>query len=199
MPSATKHLSPIDKESSGLRLFAYGSLVNLSTIAADVQVHRAAANGWVRQWRDPRSVDTGIICGLTISPRIGMAIDGLLLQGGQTFVDEIRAREADDLATTIRVVLDRGDVVEARTYVVPTVRARWADPNCPICLSYLDCILEGYLRLGPEAIDRFIETTEGWSLPLMNDRAAPRYPRPVKLSAEEKIAVDECLRKHKLL
>lgn len=190
-----------DKEGScGLQFFAYGSLVNLTTISADVQSRRAKAVGWMRQWRDPREVDSGPICGLTISAAGDNAIEGVLLQGNPDFAAELRAREADDLAANIDVTLEDGTIVRAQTYVVPPSRARWADASCPICLSYLDCILQGYLaQFGLQGVRRFIETTEGWHLPLVNDRTAPRYPRPVKLSIEERSALDDCLSRQGLL
>ena len=64
----------------------------------------------------------------------------------------------------------------------------------PILLSYLDVVVQGYLRLGDEgAVNDFFRTTDGWDAPILNDRAAPRYPRHQRLSPSEQALVDDQL------
>ena len=76
-------------------------------------------------------------------------------------------------------------------YAVPETRHHTPPEPHPIVLSYLDVVVQGYLRVYGEAgAHRFFETTEGWGLPVLNDRAAPRYPRHQPLSAAETAFVD---------
>lgn len=64
----------------------------------------------------------------------------------------------------------------------------------PILQSYLDCVLQGFLHIhGPNAPAAFIETTDGWETPILQDRATPRYPRAVKLSDAEAMTIDRLL------
>ena len=58
-------------------------------------------------------------------------------------------------------------------------------------MSYLDVVVQGYLRtFGPDGALRFFETTDGWGSPILNDRAAPRYPRHQQLDPDETHFVD---------
>ena len=61
-------------------------------------------------------------------------------------------------------------------------------------LSYLDAVVQGYLReYGEAGADRFFATTDGWEAPFLNDRAAPRYPRHQQLAPDETAFVDDRL------
>ncbi|MEY8843070.1 gamma-glutamylcyclotransferase, partial [Cribrihabitans sp. XS_ASV171] len=64
----------------------------------------------------------------------------------------------------------------------------------PILLSYLDVVVQGYLRVfGVDGADRFFATTDGWESPILDDRAEPRYPRHRRLKDEERAFVDDRL------
>ena len=55
----------------------------------------------------------------------------------------------------------------------------------PIVLSYVDVILSGCLEHGEHFARDFIELTQGWRSPLINDRPTPIYPRAqTELSTE---------------
>lgn len=59
---------------------------------------------------------------------------------------------------------------------------RWGCEQHPILQSYLDCVLAGFQQTwGAEGIDHFLETTDGWHVPVLKDRSAPLYPRAVKI------------------
>ena len=59
------------------------------------------------------------------------------------------------------------------------------------CPCYLDVVVQGFLReFGEAGAQRFFETTDGWEVGIVNDRAAPLYPRHRVLSAEERAFVD---------
>ena len=65
----------------------------------------------------------------------------------------------------------------------------------PILLSYVDVVVQGYLReFGTAGAERFFETTAGWEAPILDDRAAPRYPRHQELKPDERAFVDAMLR-----
>ncbi len=63
-----------------------------------------------------------------------------------------------------------------------------------ILLSYLDVVVQGYLReFGEDGARRFFETTDGWNVPVLDDRAAPLYPRHCTLTPQERAFVDDSL------
>ena len=79
-------------------------------------------------------------------------------------------------------------------YRVKPEHEAWGDRNHPLIQSYLDCVLRGYLeRWGVLGVRRFVETTAGWHVPIHNDRAAPRYRRAVRITAEEEQLFDRVL------
>jgi hypothetical protein len=61
-----------------------------------------------------------------------------------------------------------------------------------ILLSYLDVVVQGFLReFGTDGAARFFDTTDGWDTPILNDRAAPIYPRHQTLTEAETTVVDQ--------
>ena len=84
--------------------------------------------------------------------------------------------------------------VAAQVYAVaPETMVVQADP-APILMSYLDVVVQGYLReFGERGARDFFATTDGWDTPVLNDRAAPRYPRAQVLTGAETALVDALL------
>ena len=64
----------------------------------------------------------------------------------------------------------------------------------PVLLSYLDVVVQGYLHeFGPDGVERFFATTDGWDAPILDDRAHPHYPRHQHLTPAETALVDDWL------
>ena len=84
--------------------------------------------------------------------------------------------------------------IEVQVYSIPNGKHGVPDDSHPVLLSYLDVVVQGYLRVFGEAgAHRFFETTEGWDSPILNDRAKPHYPRHQTLSTAERAFVDDKL------
>jgi hypothetical protein len=65
----------------------------------------------------------------------------------------------------------------------------------PILLSYLDTVVQGYLReFGEAGAARFFETTTGWEAGIHDDRTDPVYPRAQDTTDRERALVDAALR-----
>ncbi len=76
-----------------------------------------------------------------------------------------------------------------------TLPAR-GDAEHPILLSYVDCVLKGYLdQYGERGVSHFIDHTEGWHIPIRDDRENPRYSRAVRLEDRERDLFDQLLRR----
>ncbi len=171
--------------------FGYGSLVDSRT---HVHAPTARVAGWRRAWCRIEGRPLAI---LTAVRAPGAEIDGLIapvVDGDWAALD---AREFCYLRrdATADVTHDT-EAREIAIYEVPQVDRLTTDADCPILLSYLDVVVHGYLtEFGPEGVARFIETTDGWHTPVLDDRAAPRYPRAQSLSAECRALVDDLLAK----
>ncbi len=173
--------------------FGYGSLVNSATHDfSDPRPARLA--GWRRAWRH---TDLREVAFLTAIPDPKTEIEGMIahVPGGDW--DKLDAREwaYDRVPATENVTHFVRHEIEIAVYAVPEHRHQRPSPAYPILLSYLDVVVQGYLReFGPDGADRFFATTDGWEAPILNDRSTPRYPRHQSLSPEETAFVDDRLK-----
>ena len=165
-------------------VFGYGSLVNRATHAC-APARTARIRGWRRAWRyTPHRA--GPFLTAVASP--GDAIDGLIadIPGGDWAALDLREAGYDRLATPEPGVM---------IYAVPDHGPVSMEGRAPILLSYVDVVFQGYLReFGPAGLEGFVATTDGWEIPILHDRAAPRYPRHQRLSPDETARTDALLR-----
>jgi len=171
-------------------VFGYGSLVNRGTLPPAVDVRPATVTGWRRAWRAAsRSAGRGV-CAVSISEAADEAIDGLVVTFEQAIWPAIEAREQRYVWFELDGFGERVLAFRAQPEV-----DRWGDTEHPVSLTYIDCILQGYLReFGEDGVRRFMASTDGWHVPIVDDRAAPRYPRAQVLTADERALVDRMLR-----
>lgn len=172
--------------------FGYGSLVNAGTHDF-APLHRATAQGWRRAWV---ATSARPVAYLSAVRDPACQIDGVIApvpKGGWAALD---AREA---------AYDRRDALQQVRHDVPAVASlviyEVAEANrlstgaeAPVLLSYLDVVIQGYLALfGANGATHFFDTTTGWDAPILDDRAAPRYPRAQQLTQAERKVVDDSL------
>lgn len=167
--------------------FGYGSLVNRATHDY-TPATTARLTGWRRVWRQTRLRPFPF---LSVEPAPS-EIDGLVAAVPGEDWSALDAREAayrrhpvaaDSLAPAPgwahRIAVYRVDEAHA----VP-------DADGPILLSYLDAVVQGFLReFGPEGVVRFFATTAGWTW-ILDDRDAPLYPRHQRLAPAERALTD---------
>ncbi|EAQ01727.1 hypothetical protein OB2597_14826 [Pseudooceanicola batsensis HTCC2597] len=173
--------------------FGYGSLVNTATHVYG-RSHPARLSGWRRVWRHTPIRDMAF---LTAERCDGVAIDGLIaaVPGADWTALDARELGYDRVALLDGISHAAEDAGEIAVYHIPRDKHGPAEGHRPVLLSYLDVVVQGYLRVfGEEGGRHFFETTAGWDGPILNDRAAPRYPRAQTLSAKETGLVDRHLR-----
>jgi len=172
--------------------FGYGSLVNLDTDDfPDPQ--RAKARGWRREWRH---TDLREVAFLTAVRDTTAEIEGMIAHVPDDDWAALDQREwaYDRVPATQAVDHPLQRPVEIAIYAVPQDRFSDQADQHPILMSYLDVVVQGYLRsFGDEGVARFFASTTGWTLPVLDDRAAPRYPRHQVLSQGERSLVDQRL------
>ncbi|ETX15209.1 hypothetical protein OCH239_18195 [Roseivivax halodurans JCM 10272] len=172
--------------------FGYGSLVNTQT-HTNRPNHPASLSGWRRAWR---ALPNRSVSFLTAVPDAESEIDGLVAAVAPEEWDALHAREAfyDKHDATPLLRHAAGDKARIAVFAVPETTSTRPTREVPVLLSYLDVVLQGYLHVfGPEGAERFIETTDGWDAPILNDRGAPRYPRAQHLTDAETAWVDDAL------
>jgi len=171
--------------------FGYGSLVNRATHAYGGG-QPARLHGWRRAWR---ATDARAVAYLTIVPDAGAVIDGLMapVPGGDWAALD-RREAAYDRLDGQDVRHDAPARPGVSVYAIGAGRSRAASRGQPVLLSYLDVVVQGFLaEFGPAGVARFFASTDGWDTPILNDRAAPRYPRAQVLSAHDRRLVDDWL------
>lgn len=169
--------------------FGYGSLVNRATHDHDPAVP-GHLSGWRRVWRHTAARPVAF---LSVEPAAGVTIAGLVaaVPGGDwTRLDE-REHAYDRVTLAAETLAARAEW--AQTVSLYAVReAGLPSTRHPVLLSYLDVVVQGFLReFGPDGATAFFDTTAGWDAPILNDRSAPRYPRHQRLSAAERAVVDD--------
>ncbi|MFD2740504.1 gamma-glutamylcyclotransferase family protein [Sulfitobacter aestuarii] len=171
--------------------FGYGSLVNENTHAYP-DTRPARLRGWRRAWV---RTDARDIVFLTAVSDPASTIDGLIaaVPGADWAALDAREYGYARHASGDAVLHDILPAPEIAHYAIPP------DSNRPsgeqvILLSYLDVVVQGFARIyGIDGVTRFFETTDNWHIPILDDRAAPRYPRHQALTDDERALVDHHL------
>lgn len=177
-------------EPPGTRFFGYGSLVNRATHDYPGVVP-ARLHGWRRAWVH---VAVRPVAFLSVAPCPDTEIDGILAEVPR---GDWAALDAREFAYARHPVLPTGEAgpISAQVYAVPQPDGQAPSERFPILLSYLDAVVQGFLReWGEKGAARFFATTSGWEAPVLDDRAAPRYPRAQTLSKAETALVNDALR-----
>jgi len=176
-----------DSDTPPTRFFGYGSLVNRATHDYPA-AEPALLAGWRRVW-----VHTALrpVAFLSVEPASGVSIAGLVARVPGADWAALDAREFAYTRHAVTAQTGAGPLA-AQVYAVAQGRAPGA--RHPILLSYLDAVVQGFLReYGPGGAAAFFATTAGWQAPVFDDRAAPRYPRAQVLGRSERATVDDAL------
>ncbi|MEL6913747.1 MAG: gamma-glutamylcyclotransferase family protein [Pseudomonadota bacterium] len=152
-----------------IEVFGYGSLVNRRT--QDFGGARVTLAGWRRVWVTTSERPAAF---LSVEPAEA-EIEGLSFPVAPAVLPALDEREAQ---------YDRLPRQGGVVYSVPA--ANQTPGAAPILRSYLDVVLQGYLaEFGAAGVERFMATTTSWERGILDDRAAPLYPRAQVLTAEE--------------
>ena len=168
--------------------FGYGSLVNERTHSYP-QVQNATLQGWRRVWQHTKHRPVAY---LTVMPCANTTLHGIVAQVPNADWAALDKREAAYLRKDVspHIIADTPPP-ETAVYTIPDGQHTNPTAKHPILLSYLDVVVQGYLnRFGAHGVNHFFETTDGWSAPILDDRAAARYPRAQDLSSKETALVD---------
>ncbi len=173
--------------------FGYGSLVNRATHDFE-DAHRARLTGWRRAWRHTKLRPLAF---LTAVPAEGFEIEGLVAHVPNDDWAALDEREHAYDRTHVTDVTDHAvpRSIHIQVYSIPHGKHGVPDETHPVLLSYIDVVVQGYLReFGEAGVQRFFDTTDGWGAPILDDRIEPIYSRSQRLSGDERGLVDDGLR-----
>ncbi len=172
-------------------IFGYGSLVNVATHDYG-QAHHATLQGWRRVWQHTKLRDLAY---LSAVPDEDSSIQGVVLD----------VPDADPALENREAAYGRADVsglvshklgpdISVDVFAIePGIHAPHSAAST-LLLSYIDVVVQGYLReMGEAGVARFFESTDGWGGRIIDDRAAPLYPRHQVLTREEIALTDHWL------
>ncbi len=172
--------------------FGYGSLVNRATHEFST-AFPAKLRGWQRVWRHTTLRDVAF---LTVEPAEGVEIDGLIAKVPGSDWEELDEREwaYDRLGANDQIHHAAPFSADVHVYSIHLCHSAPTETRHAIRLSYLDTVIQGYLReFGEEGARGFIDTTQGWDIRVLDDRKAPFYPRHQPLAANEQRFIDSAL------
>lgn len=174
--------------------FGYGSLVNAETHGF-AGARPATLTGWRRAWRHTRLRPVSFLTAVPAAPEDALLGLVAAVPEGDWAALDAREYAYARVMVTERMRAHHGPAPEA-VAVYAIAEGEHAPPreDHPVLQSYLDTVLQGYLRVfGPSGLSHFIETTDGWEAPILQDRAAPRYPRATTLTRAERDLIDDAL------
>lgn len=176
-------------------IFGYGSLINRNTWSFNASFELINIPGWVRQWRKIIKMNFGEICVLTISPDENFNIDGIIIFTDLLTSTIIKQREIGYQKTIVHET-PTGPIF---AYTANIDSFKWASEQAPILQSYIDTVAYGfYQELGMSGFLNFFATTQGWQLPILNDRDQPLYSRAIKIDPEFLSLIDQQILAHSL-
>ena len=125
--------------------FGYGSLVNRATHHF-APTYPARLTGWRRAWR---SAEGRAFSFLTAIPDRHAALDGLIAAVPGDDWDALDRREAAYRrhVVTEDIIHDGDGIARIEVYAVDEGRHTAPHPECPVLLSYLDVVVQGYLQV----------------------------------------------------
>jgi glutathione-specific gamma-glutamylcyclotransferase len=185
--------------------FGYGSLVNELTWLQSERRHPerdpVEIQNWTREWAHCVDSPHGPGCVLTAVERAGSRIEGILIRCDAAELVQIDARETgyDRVELPRRDVLSSPSTLPEKLYIYKSKPSHYrpGGVDYPIWFSYAEAVLHGFLSVfKTEGVDRFIRSTSGWTVPVIDDRDNPQYRRSLKklISAEDKVYIEQKIR-----
>lgn len=182
--------------------FGFGSLVNDETLPDGTRWQKAILKGWRRSWRHPIEGETAWAA-MDVVQDSDSSIEGLLVAGGGEIDSYLVAREGGYQSTPLQPEHLKLDGMLPKNAAPCLWVSKSASLNTiPLHLmqSYVDVVMSGYLRnFGEAGLQRFIDSTDNWHLPRIDDRDKPLYPRAVSLSSHERRLIASYLPKTRLI
>lgn len=168
-------------------IFGYGSLINKDSRAKTGQTSDAMATmvkGIKREWNlvVPKFGFTTL--GATFNE--SAFCNGVIVSVLEQTLSDFDAREVAygysriQLQKEMAVPFNNGIIPDGNIWTYVTDSPGKPSEDTPLVQSYIDVVLAGCWDFGRLFVEEFINKTQGWDAPWINDRENPRYMRPMK-------------------
>ena len=177
-------------------IFGYGSLINSSSRQLTGQTGKAIpaiVDGLVRYWS--KIDDSYVLSPLIVNQGQGQ-VNGVLLE-----VDEVALVEFDCRERGYHRIELNPDQIEAHQGFDPSqtiwvyIKDEIEAPcnNSPIVQTYVDTVIAGCLEISESFASHFVQHTQGWQHPMVNDRHQPKYGNLAGVSEHHHSIIDDLL------
>ena len=186
--------------------FGFGSLVNRNTLPANhISAIPGTLKGWRRNWQArPIGADTPMqfhnAALLSIQRDRQSQISGLLIIDRIENLPDLEKREHGYQKMPLSVGdfnIDNNEMEALSELLIHThISPKLADGRNQLSIlrSYLDVVMQGYYReYGEAGLGKFMASTNGFELPVNEDRAMPYYSRHQTISDRESAIFDQYL------
>ena len=177
-------------------VYGYGSLINRGSLTHTLdaeglgEIVTGRVQGFQRAWSNRSTVRRRT--GLGVRRHASACVNGVAIEVSAEQLQALDIRETG----YERVVVEAQDLVDGTLWIYTKPNGERPTEECPIALSYVDCVLAGCLEKGKAFAVEFMRTTGWWTTPLMNDRAKPQYPRRTPMTTATVAQIDALLAEH---
>lgn len=166
-------------------IFSYGSLINSNTRDLTGKIKEeipAKIEGFIRRWNVHIDQQNRATFGL--ENRKDSTCNGVLVSVTEKNLAKFDQRERPEYArkkvSPERVNTKQNFDKDKSIWVYTPKDPKLADKDNPITQSYLDVTISGCLQISEQFTEKFLDTTQDWDKPWLDDREDPRYPRYLK-------------------
>ena len=175
--------------------FGFGSLVNKDTLRTSyVSIAPAVLKGWRRHWQARTETLPQKVALLSVHRDTRCEIKGALVVDKSENLAAVDQREAGYTRVQLSaddLVVPTGYALPERLYVYVADEVYGIEDDGALLQSYMDAVMQGFYREhGEEGVKHFVDTTEKFARPVIQDRNNPLYPRSVSLSEDEAMLFD---------
>jgi hypothetical protein len=175
-------------------IFGYGSLINTESRVETAKTGPAIAvrvRELQRKWNFVSLRNAMTALGAIAASKEG-SVNGVLFSVSPDGLSQFDQRESGYIRVPLKqstiARYDGQQLPEGEFWTYVTKDDSWHPTmECPILQSYLDVVICGCLEIKEEFAHEkeafaheFVRTTENWNCPIENDRASPKYERPIR-------------------
>ena len=190
-------------------ILGYGSLMSRDSRARFSGIHhdglmvtvKGYRRGWITRSIEEKQTYVGALPDENASLNallVPVALDPALAEREKDYQFEkvapaqIFSRQDEDQQAALQTWLANREV-----YICRSLLTRTAEQDWPVHLSYVDTCMTGCLEVeGEQAATDFVKQTAHWNAHLVDDRAAPQYPRAARTEPGVRQIIDDILRAH---
>ncbi len=157
-------------------IFAYGSLVNIGSLASTLGYYRNGIPAIVKDIKRAWISDDGRMLRLGLTKEPNYETNGILIEVDSYELSKINEREDIGLVNNLDIITHNKIITDI--YIKPLDVVSYFSIGkipikSPIYQSYIDIVMMGFYHVSSEYLDSFIKNTYNWDkMRIENDRSS---------------------------